>query len=82
MPAIAMDWCTPLHSVVEPVLKAPAIAIAVGIDVNGDRTARGNVQVVEIAGAAELIVVLLDADRVIREHAVCHSTGDCIRGAK
>ena len=69
----------PLHIVVEPVLKAAAVAIAVGVDVDGDGSARGNVQVVEIARFAELVVVFLNADRIVGEHAVRHTPRDCAR---
>ena len=54
-----------------------AVAVAVGVDVHRDGAARLDVQALQVGLLAELVVVLLDPDGVVREDAVGHASEDC-----
>ncbi len=54
-----------------------AVAVAVGVDVHGDGAARLDVQALQVGLLAELVIVLLDPDGVVREDAVGHASKDC-----
>lgn len=71
------DAGSPVHGVVEPVLVVAAVAVAVGVDMDGDGAARLDVQALQVGLLAELVVVLLDADGVVREDAVGDASQDC-----
>ena len=66
----------PADGIVQPVLKALGIALAVGVDVDGQGADSVDVQPMQTAPVAVLLVVLPDADGVVHEHTV-HARAIC-----